>query len=34
MLDYTHGAAPVVVANEHGDRVEGVEEKMWIELCL
>src|SRR6185369_13981356 len=34
MFDNTHGALAIVVANEHGNRVECVEEKMRIELCL
>ena len=34
MFDDTHGAFTIVVAHEHRDRVECVEEKMRIELRL
>src|SRR6185503_20896065 len=34
MFDDTHGAGAIVVANKHGDGVECVEKKVWIELRL
>src|SRR5829696_6740195 len=34
VFDDTHGAFAIVVTHEHGDRVECVEKKVRIELCL
>src|SRR6185503_5877252 len=34
VFDDTHGTLAIVVANEHRNRVERVEKKMWIELRL
>ena len=34
MFDDADGALSIVVTNEHGDRVEGVEEKVRVELGL
>src|SRR5215210_1098842 len=34
MFDDADGALSIVVANEHRDRVECVEEEMGVELCL
>src|SRR4029079_14808929 len=29
-----HRTLTIVITNEHGDRVECIEEKVWIQLCL
>src|SRR5689334_7194889 len=34
VLDNPHGALPIVVTNEHGDRIQRVEKEMRIELRL
>src|SRR5688572_24930720 len=34
MFDNTHSTLAIVVTNEHGDRIQCVEKKMRVELCL